>query len=52
VAAGNQAHKRPVVPGLVDAERVEIRSGLKAGEMIVTQGQSNLRDGSAITIGQ
>ena len=31
VAAGNQARRRPVVPGVVDAERVEIRSGVKAG---------------------
>jgi multidrug efflux pump subunit AcrA (membrane-fusion protein) len=52
VAAGNQARKRPVVLGVQDAERVEIRSGLKAGELIVTQGQSNLRDGSAISISQ
>jgi RND family efflux transporter MFP subunit len=52
IAAGNQARRRPVVLGLADAERVEIRSGLKAGEMVVTQGQSNLRDGGAITISQ
>jgi len=31
---------------------VEIRSGVKPGELIVTQGQSNLRDGSAISITQ
>ncbi len=52
VAAGSEARKRTVEVGLRDAERVEIRSGLKAGELIVTQGQSNLRDGSAITISQ
>ena len=52
VAAGTQARKRQVVLGVQDAERVEIRSGLKAGELIVTQGQSNLRDGSAISISQ
>jgi RND family efflux transporter MFP subunit len=50
VVAGDQVRKRPVVAGLTDAERVEIRSGVKAGELVVTQGQSNLRDGSAITI--
>jgi RND family efflux transporter MFP subunit len=50
VAAGNQARKRVVVLGLRDAERVEIRSGVKAGELVVTQGQSNLRDGSAISV--
>jgi hypothetical protein len=52
VASGAQARKRQVVLGVEDAERVEIRSGVKAGELIVTQGQSNLRDGSAISISQ
>ena len=50
VAAGTQARKRQVVLGVEDAERVEIRSGVKVGELIVTQGQSNLQDGSAISI--
>jgi len=52
VAAGDRAIKRPVVTGLVDAEHVEIRSGVRAGEMVVTQGQSNLRDGAAISVAQ
>jgi membrane fusion protein (multidrug efflux system) len=52
VATGNQARRRLVVPGLEDAVRMEIRSGVKAGDMVITQGQSNLRDGSAITISQ
>jgi RND family efflux transporter MFP subunit len=52
VAAGNQARKRPVVPGLVDTEHMEIRSGVRAGDMVITQGQSNLRDGSPITTSQ
>jgi RND family efflux transporter MFP subunit len=52
VAAGPQARKREVAVGVEDAERVEIRFGVKAGELIVTQGQSNLRDGSAISISQ
>jgi membrane fusion protein (multidrug efflux system) len=50
VAVGNLAQRRPVTTGLVDTEHVEIVSGLKAGELIVTQGLSNLRDGTAITI--
>ena len=52
VAAGTQARRRQVVLGVEDAERVEIISGVKAGESIVTQGQSNLRDGSAISVSQ
>lgn len=50
VAAGNAAHRRPVVLGIVDNERIEIRSGVKAGELIVTQGHSSLRDGTPITV--
>jgi multidrug efflux system membrane fusion protein len=50
VAAGNVVHRRPVVLGLVDNERIEIRSGVKAGELIVTQGHSSLRDGTPITV--
>ncbi len=50
VAVGDVAQRRPITTGLVDTEHVEIVSGLKAGELIVTQGLSNLRDGTAITI--
>lgn len=50
VASGNRAIKRAVVLGLMDAEHVEIRSGLKVGEMVVTQGQSSLRDGASISV--
>ena len=52
LVSGNQAKKRAVTTGLVDAERIEIRSGVKAGELVITQGQSNLKDGSAITMSQ
>jgi RND family efflux transporter MFP subunit len=50
VAVGNVAQRRLITTGLVDTEHVEVLSGLKAGELIVTQGLSNLRDGTAITI--
>ena len=50
VAAGDVAERRPVVIGLVDAENIEILSGLKSGELIITQGHSTLRDGTPITI--
>ena len=52
VATGNTAQRRPVVIGLVDAENIEILSGLKAGELIITQGHSALRDGTAISVSQ
>jgi RND family efflux transporter MFP subunit len=50
VAEGNTARRRPVVIGLVDAENIEILSGLKTGESIITQGHSLLRDGTAISV--
>jgi multidrug efflux pump subunit AcrA (membrane-fusion protein) len=50
VAAGGVAERRPVVIGLVDAENIEILSGLKSGELIVTQGHSALRDGTPISV--
>jgi membrane fusion protein (multidrug efflux system) len=50
VAAGGVARRRPVVTGVMDGQFVEIRSGLKAGELIVTQGHSSLRDGTPITV--
>lgn len=50
VAAGNSAERRPVVIGLVDGENIEILSGLKPGELIITQGHSTLRDGTPISV--
>jgi RND family efflux transporter MFP subunit len=50
VAAGNIAQRRPIVIGLVDAENIEILSGLKPGELIITQGHSSLRDGTPISV--
>jgi RND family efflux transporter MFP subunit len=49
VVAGDIARKRHVEIGVEDSQRMEIRSGVKPGESIVVQGQSNLRDGSVIT---
>ena len=50
VAAGSVAERRPVVIGLVDTENIEILSGLKPGELIITQGHSSLRDGTPISV--
>ena len=49
VAVGNKAQRRPVVLGIVDKEHAEIKSGLKAGEQVITRGQAGLPDGAAIT---
>jgi RND family efflux transporter MFP subunit len=50
VAAGSIAQRRPVVTGVMDGQQIEIRSGLKAGELIITQGHSSLRDGTPISV--
>ena len=48
----NKAHKRRVEIGLTTPAEAEIRSGLKAGDAVVVQGQQGLPDGAAITITQ
>lgn len=42
--------RRPVTIGLGDGDRLEITSGLSAGETVVLAGLSNLTDGSRITV--
>ncbi|HMQ56235.1 MAG TPA: hypothetical protein PKD98_29410, partial [Anaerolineae bacterium] len=41
---------RNVNTGLFDSQRVEILSGLRAGEIVVTAGQSNLLDGAKVEV--
>jgi RND family efflux transporter MFP subunit len=50
VAVGAVAQRRPVVTGLEDSQYIEIRSGVKAGELVVTEGHSSLRDGTPISV--
>jgi RND family efflux transporter MFP subunit len=50
VASGGIAQRRPVVTGVIDGQNIEIRSGVKAGELIVTQGHSSLRDGTPVSV--
>lgn len=50
VASAHTAQRRPVTTGLADEERVEITSGLKAGELVITRGHTGLPDGAAITV--
>ena len=50
VAAGNTAERRPVTVGVETDERAEITSGLKAGELVITRGQSGLADGAGISV--
>jgi len=52
VASGGKAERRPVTLGLNDATRVEIVSGVKAGEQVIVDGQAGLPDGAAISTGE
>jgi hypothetical protein len=48
VDAKNIAHSRPVIVGVRDPDRVEIRKGLLAGERVVTYGAYGLDDGVTV----
>lgn len=50
VVMGNKAQRRPVQIGLTDGADAEIVSGVKAGEMVIVEGQAGLPDGAAITV--
>jgi RND family efflux transporter MFP subunit len=46
----NKAHRHDVVLGLTGPEKVEILSGIKAGDVVVFRGQDELPDGGTVTI--
>jgi RND family efflux transporter MFP subunit len=48
----NKAHRHAVTLGLRTPSDVEITSGLKPGDAVITQGQQGLPDGAAITVAQ
>jgi multidrug efflux pump subunit AcrA (membrane-fusion protein) len=50
VAAGDRAERRAVTTGIADEQRVEITSGLRAGELVITRGLIGLTDGAAISV--
>jgi len=50
VNADNTVSVRPVTLGVVDGERVAVTAGLKAGEVVVTEGGDRLRDGAPIIL--
>lgn len=50
VVNGDKAERRMVTIGLADDQNIEIRSGVKAGEKVIVQGQAGLPDGAKITI--
>lgn len=48
VAENGKARRRPVRLGIREAERCEVVSGLEPGELLITDGVRDLRDGDAI----
>jgi RND family efflux transporter MFP subunit len=50
VAVDSRAQRRLVTTGIEDAARVEITSGLRSGELVITRGHIGLSDGAAITV--
>jgi len=50
VAVNGKAQRRPIEAGLTDEHHVEVRSGLKAGEQVITHGQAGLPDGAPVTV--
>jgi multidrug efflux pump subunit AcrA (membrane-fusion protein) len=46
----DKAKKRPVRIAVIDNDRVEITSGVEAGEVLVTAGMNQLSDGGAVRV--
>ncbi|MDE2220279.1 MAG: efflux RND transporter periplasmic adaptor subunit [Gammaproteobacteria bacterium] len=52
VGADSTVTVRPIVLGVTDGERVAVASGLKAGDVVVTEGGDRLRDGATVMLPQ
>lgn len=50
--AGGPVERRDLVVGLTGVGRVEIRSGLKAGDLVVTRGRRSLGEGSVVDVAE
>jgi membrane fusion protein, multidrug efflux system len=50
IAAGSRAERRPVSTGIRNEDRVELTSGVRAGELVITRGHLGLADGTAISV--
>jgi multidrug efflux pump subunit AcrA (membrane-fusion protein) len=50
VANGSKAERRVVTTGIQDEQRVEITSGVRAGELVIRRGHVGLADGAAISV--
>ena len=50
IAAGSRAERRVVTTGIRNEDRVEVTSGVRAGELVITRGHIGLPDGAAISV--
>ncbi len=50
VVSDSVAHRRAVRTGYVNADRIEILSGLEPGEVVVTTGKGSLRDSARVEL--
>jgi RND family efflux transporter MFP subunit len=50
VALGDRAERREVTTGVIDDRQIEITSGVRGGELVITRGQAGLEDGALITV--
>lgn len=48
--ANLQARLRPIVPGAIAGDGIQIASGVSAGEQVIVSGAARLRDGERITV--
>ena len=50
VINGDKAQRKTITTGALSGEQVEVSSGLTAGELVVTRGGFNLKDGNTVKI--
>ncbi|MFP5287735.1 MAG: efflux RND transporter periplasmic adaptor subunit, partial [Thermoanaerobaculia bacterium] len=50
VAKNGKAERRDVTLGLEEGSRIEVTSGIAAGERVVVAGQGSLKPGSAVKV--
>jgi RND family efflux transporter MFP subunit len=50
VAVGDRAERREVTTGVATDRQVEITSGLRAGELVITRGHNGLENGAPISV--
>jgi membrane fusion protein (multidrug efflux system) len=51
VLDGDRARQRSIQTGAVSGDTIEVRSGLSAGDRVVTRGGYNLKDGDRVKVG-